>query len=93
MVAPASVRTTLPPSFEIAIAPTVPSPSGNNDIVLSSPSAAAIPATFVPRIPIVAVGVVTIIASGDSLATSPLTNENAPCRTLTPKFPAFSAGL
>ena len=44
----------------------------------SFPSRAALPATVVPLIPMVATGVLTLMASGPVFAISPLTKLNAP---------------
>jgi hypothetical protein len=51
-------------------------------IEFEDPSAAALPATVVPRIPILATGVVTTIASSPAFATWPDTKEKTPLTTL-----------
>ena len=45
---------------------------------LAEPSAAALPATVVPRTPIVIIGVLTSIASSPVFAILPETNEKTP---------------
>ena len=56
------------------------------------PSTAALPATVVPLIPIVATGVETFIASGPVLAISPLTKLKAPSTMSTAILPVPVAG-
>ena len=91
-MAPATLNTTVPPSLETAISPTWPFSSGSRVMVFSSPSAAARPATVVPRMPMVAVGVDTVMLSGPSLATSPETKENTPCTRDALKVPFSPPG-
>ena len=77
----------MPPSLLTDICPTPPSASCNNVKEFSFPSTAALPATVVPLIPMVATGVVTFIASGPVLAISPLTKLNAPSSISTAILP------
>ena len=69
-----------------------PGPSGIMVTVLSSPSAAALPATLVPRMPSVATGVRTTISSGLLAAISPLTNTNTPCTNEKLEEPSSEVG-
>ena len=60
--------------------------------MLFSPSWAARPPTFVPRIPIVATGVRTNISPGLFSAISPETNTNTPCTIEKAEDPAPDDG-
>ena len=82
----------MPAALDTAIAPTPPSASGKSVTELAEPSAAALPATVVPRTPIVTTGVLTVIASSPVFAIWPETNENTPCTTLNALLPVFAAG-
>ena len=77
----ATLRTCVPASLETDSSPTVPSWLGNSVMVLTSPSAAAWPATRVPRMPMVATGVRTTMASEPDLAIWPETKLKTPCTT------------
>ena len=76
-VEPAWFRTTVPALLEITTSPTK-LPSGRMVKLLCSPSGAALPARAVPRIPMVAVGVLISMLSGPVLAIWPEMKENAP---------------
>ena len=65
-VAPTWFRTTVPPSLVSTISPTVPPGSARRENEFSSPSPPILPAKEVPRIPIVATGVLRAIASGSA---------------------------
>jgi hypothetical protein len=78
VVAPAWLRKTVPPPLVTEISPTEPSASGSKEMLFACPSAAADPATLVPRIPNVATGVFKTIASGPVFAICPETNEKTP---------------
>jgi hypothetical protein len=84
--------TCVPAELLTAIWPTPPSASGKSVIEFEEPSAAALPATVVPRIPIEATGVLTTIASSPNLATLPETKEKTPLTTLNELLPVFAPG-
>ncbi len=75
------LKVIVPEALVTLTPPTEPSSSGSRVMTLCSPSAAAWPATLVPRMPIVATGVRTTICSGPLAAISPETNTNTPCST------------
>ena len=92
VVAPTCARVWVPAALVTAIWPTPPSASWSKVKEFSLPSTAALPATVVPLIPMVATGVDTDIASGPPLAISPLTKLNAPSTISIAILPAPEAG-
>ena len=82
----------MPPALEIDISPTRPLSSANKVMVLVSPSAAARPATVVPRMPMLATGVDTVMASGPVLAIWPETKVKTPCTTEIAEVPVWVPG-
>ena len=88
----ATLSTCVPASLETESSPTVPSSLGSRVMVLTSPSAAAWPATRVPRMPMVATGVRTTMASGPDLAIWPETKLKTPCTTENDDVPSLFSG-
>ena len=80
----------------IVASPTVCTPcaliSGSMVKVFSEPSGPALPTILLPRIPMVATGVVTVIPSTLVLAIWPLTKENTPSTILARKTPVSVPG-
>ena len=86
------LRTSLPAELVITISPVTPSPSWRRVMTFSSPSAAACTATWVPRMPMVATGVRTVIASEPVLAMAPETKVKTPCTTENDDSPVWVDG-
>ncbi|MBL6958139.1 MAG: hypothetical protein ISR52_04095 [Rhodospirillales bacterium] len=92
VVAPAWFKTCTPAALLTVSSPTVPLASGSREMVFCSPSAAAVPATVVPRMPMLATGVLMTMASGLDLAIWPLTKVKTPCTTEVSKVPVLVPG-
>ena len=93
MVAPTCSSICVPPALLIDICPTPPSASWSKVNEFSFPSTAALPATVVPLIPMVATGVFMVMASSPVFAISPLIKLNAPSTMSIVIFPSPVSGL
>ena len=69
---------TWPTDVLTTIEPTLPSAAATRAMVFTSPICAASPTTLVPRMPMVATGVVTTMPPGLFAATAPLTKTKVP---------------
>jgi len=76
----APFKTSIPPSFCTTTSPTKPSDSSMRTTRKVWPSGISMP-SWVPRMPMVATGVVNVMASGSVLATWPLTKVKIPWTT------------
>lgn len=80
------------PVWVVTVSSPEPPGSGISAMVLVCPAGAALPTPWVPRMPMVATGVVSTIASGALFAIWPLTKLNTPSTIRSADLPVCAPG-